>query len=471
MSALAGFQDGETITMGTASFTYGTDFTSVGGFISRAISVGLDVSYDAAGIVTFANNTGADIAFSSSNATALATLGLPATLSDTQTQSLTPAIPLSTEPIFDEMAFRANDLDTLYKDDGTALNLKTGNTITLDVNGAETTIVYGTDFTSINDLMNQINTISGLTSTVDETNNALKFTNNTASPIELKLKSSNVALIQTLGLPSTTTISSDASITSSSLKVPSYRALNEVYDASGTKLLLSSTYTLTSREPQTWQMQSGIYDKQGDQLLSPQTVSGTLRFDANGVLSAVTGVPATLTLPDGTSILYDSTQDKTAVDLAAAGQSVPTLHQTTGAIYMSSTMKQNNIDGNAQGYYQGMDIDQNGIISLSFSNDKFETFGRVGVAGFINNQGLSQSDSTLFKESANSGTPTLLWNWGQKTGELRGTSVLSGRLEMSNVDLATALTELMIFQRAYSASTKSITTADEMVKEAIGLKR
>lgn len=475
MGDFAGLQSGDSITINGTPLTYGIDFTTVGEFLSDIqVQTGLSASYDE-GVITFTNTTGSDlpVTFVSSNTTALTTLGLPAsqTIASDATLALTPTIPLSTTPVFDKAAFRANDLDTLFKEDGTALNLKAGDTITLDVNGTETTIVYGTDFTTINDLMARINTITGLTPSTDETNNALKFTNNTGSSIDVKFTSSNAALIQTLGLPSSSTISSNASLTSSSLKVPSYRALHEVYDASGTKLLLSSTFTLTSKDPQVWQMHSGIYDKLGEQLLSPQIVSGALGFDANGNLSSRSTFPVILTLPDGSEISYDPTQDKTAVDLVTAGQSAPTLHQTTGAIYMSSNIKQSNIDGNAEGFYQGMDIDQNGIISLSFSNDKFETFGRVGVAGFINNQGLAQTDSTMFRETANSGTPDLLWNWGQKSGELRGTSVLSGRLEMSNVDIATALTELMIYQRAYSASTKSITTADELIKEAIGLKR
>jgi flagellar hook protein FlgE len=218
-------------------------------------------------------------------------------------------------------------------------------------------------------------------------------------------------------------------------------------------------------------MQSGIYDKQGETLLSTEVVNGTLTFDTSGNLSSVSGVPTTLTLPDGSTIAYDPTQDKTAVDLAAEGQNVPTLHQTTAATYMSSNIKQRAIDGNAEGYYSGLSIDDNGIISLSFSNDKIETFGRVGVAGFINDQGLTHTDNTLFKETSNSGTAALMWNWGQKTGELRGTSVVSGRLEMSNVDIATALTELMVYQRSYSANTKSITVADELVKDAIALIR
>jgi flagellar hook protein FlgE len=476
MALFAGFQEGETLTINGADLTYGTDFTTIQEFLSNIQSAtGLTGTYDNSGILTFINTTTApiDTTFASSNANALTTLGLPATvtLASNETLEITPLVPLSTSAIFDEMGFRATDLNTLYKKDGTTLNLETGDSLTVTLNGVATTIVYGTDFRTVGELMDDIQSLSGLSPTIDQTNNALSFTNNTASDIHVSFTSSNPLFAQTLGLAEGATITPNTIISSSSLQVPSYRALSDVYDANGTKLLLSSTFTLASRDPQIWQMQSGVYDRQGEFLLSSEVVNGTLSFDTSGNLSSSSGFPASLTLPDGSMISYDPTRDQTAVDLESLGQDVSLLHQTTGFINMSSSIKQNDTNGNSEGYFQGLDIDQNGIISLSFSNDKFETFGRVGIAGFINSQGLRSLDNTLFQETANSGQASLLWDWGQRSGELRGTSVFSGRLEMSNVDLATALTEMMIYQRAYSASTKSITTADELIKEAIGLKK
>jgi len=52
-----------------------------------------------------------------------------------------------------------------------------------------------------------------------------------------------------------------------------------------------------------------------------------------------------------------------------------------------------------------------------------------------------------------------------------GTSIQSQKLEGSNVKYSTALTELMIMQKAFDASAKSITTSDEMIKNAINMKR
>ena len=142
--------------------------------------------------------------------------------------------------------------------------------------------------------------------------------------------------------------------------------------------------------------------------------------------------------------------------------------QTSTNIYSISEARYNQSDGSAEGFLSNVNIDGNGIISVNFSNAKSEVFGRVGVANFQNPQGLKKMGGNLFKESGNSGDALLNWN---SDGVLKSTSLVQHKLETSNVKMDTALTQLMIMQRAYSASTKSISTADDMVKEAIGLKR
>ena len=58
-----------------------------------------------------------------------------------------------------------------------------------------------------------------------------------------------------------------------------------------------------------------------------------------------------------------------------------------------------------------------------------------------------------------------------KNGEsFLGSTIFSNKLEGSNVSMATALTELIITQKAFDASSKSITTSDELIKNAINMK-
>lgn len=87
---------------------------------------------------------------------------------------------------------------------------------------------------------------------------------------------------------------------------------------------------------------------------------------------------------------------------------------------------------------------------------------------FQNDQGLTSVSSNLFAESSNSGEAIF---YTKENGEsFLGSKIYSHKLEGSNVSLATALTELIIVQKAFDASAKSITTSDELLKNAINMK-
>jgi len=78
-------------------------------------------------------------------------------------------------------------------------------------------------------------------------------------------------------------------------------------------------------------------------------------------------------------------------------------------------------------------------------------------------------EGTMFRQSANSGNAIFYTN---ENGEsIQGSQVFSNRLENSNVVFATALTELIVMQKAFDASAKSITTSDQMIQNAINMKR
>ncbi|WP_096030626.1 flagellar basal body rod C-terminal domain-containing protein [Campylobacter lanienae] len=85
------------------------------------------------------------------------------------------------------------------------------------------------------------------------------------------------------------------------------------------------------------------------------------------------------------------------------------------------------------------------------------------------NQGLSKASENTYQASANSGDPIFYTN---ADGEIiYGAVIKNYTLEMSNVDLGVSLTDMIVMQKMFDASSKSITTADEMIKNAINLKR
>lgn len=96
----------------------------------------------------------------------------------------------------------------------------------------------------------------------------------------------------------------------------------------------------------------------------------------------------------------------------------------------------------------------------------YMNLGRIDIATFDNPNGLTAMGGTLFAESVASGEPKLAIAGSDGAGE-----VLSGTLEMSNVDLAQEFTDMITTQRGYQANSRVITTSDTMLEELLSLKR
>ncbi|MCQ6274100.1 flagellar basal body rod protein FlgG [Bacillus sp. V3B] len=93
--------------------------------------------------------------------------------------------------------------------------------------------------------------------------------------------------------------------------------------------------------------------------------------------------------------------------------------------------------------------------------------GAIAVVRFANSGGLEKAGGNLFKVSQSSGGPSEV----KEPGQSGAGTILSGALEMSNVDLSEEFTEMITTQRAFQANTKIITTSDEILQELVNLKR
>lgn len=181
------------------------------------------------------------------------------------------------------------------------------------------------------------------------------------------------------------------------------------------------------------------------------TQTGALTFNGDGSLASNT-IP---TLNNGGSAL--------TLDLGTVGEYDGMVSNAN--IDKSNTSSSN---GTLEGFLTGYDVDTNGNIIASFSNGKSSSVAKIAVYHFQNDQGLMAESSNLFSESSNSGKAFF---YTDDNGEsFLGSKIYSHKLEGSNVSLATALTELIIVQKAFDASAKSITTSDELLKNAINMK-
>jgi flagellar hook protein FlgE len=124
-------------------------------------------------------------------------------------------------------------------------------------------------------------------------------------------------------------------------------------------------------------------------------------------------------------------------------------------------------DGLAAGSVSDIFIAPNtGEVYLLYSNGLKQLAGQLGLAKFSNPSGLVREGHSMFQEGLNSGIPQV----GAPNDGARGTLV-AGYLEASNVDMAQEFTNMILAQRGFQASSRIITTSDEMLLELVNLKR
>ncbi len=123
-------------------------------------------------------------------------------------------------------------------------------------------------------------------------------------------------------------------------------------------------------------------------------------------------------------------------------------------------------NGTAFGNLSNIEIDDEGYVTAIFDNGVTRRVAQVAIATFVSPDSLTAANANAYRVSQGSGTYNLKAP-GQGGAGLIGAS----QLEASTVDLSAEFTGLITTQRAYSASSKIITTADEMLAELISIKR
>jgi fagellar hook-basal body proteins len=117
--------------------------------------------------------------------------------------------------------------------------------------------------------------------------------------------------------------------------------------------------------------------------------------------------------------------------------------------------------------YTSLYIDTDGTIKGTNSDTgEIDSLGQVALATFPNQSALSEEGNMTYSETAASGKPTIAAPSTSTTGTL-----ISGGLEMSNVDLTKEFTDMIIAQRGFQANARVITTSDQILEELVNLKR
>jgi flagellar hook protein FlgE len=169
--------------------------------------------------------------------------------------------------------------------------------------------------------------------------------------------------------------------------------------------------------------------------------SGTVGFNANGdiVSGAVPGSALTATISGAANLSLN-------IDFSGLTQ------------FAGGTAATGTADGNAIGRPQGVSINSNGIVSVSYSNGQNVNIAQVAVATFAAEQGLRLNSEGTYSQTSSSGTPTIS---GANAGAAG--SIVSGALENSNVDTTNQLVNLVVLQRSYQADAKALQTQDSIL--------
>jgi len=237
---------------------------------------------------------------------------------------------------------------------------------------------------------------------------------------------------------------------------PHFESSLEVFDSLGAPRTIAFGFLKTG--PNTWQVDA--YARPNSNITGGAgtgglLASGTLTFNADGTVQSATGtIGATFTIP-------------WAASTGAASQDID-LDLSTGMTQFAKSFGVTSVtaDGVPPGDLVGLVLEGDGYLTAQFSNGRARALYQIPLATFLNPNGLAPDQGGAFRTTLESG----LYNINSANAGGAG-RIVSGALEASNVDLAAEFTNLITTQRAYSAASRIITTADQMLEELLMIKR
>jgi flagellar hook protein FlgE len=227
----------------------------------------------------------------------------------------------------------------------------------------------------------------------------------------------------------------------------------EFFDSLGVAHSTTLTYTKTGTNE--WQMSFGDAVNPDDSTVVTGTSSGTtydLVFDTSGKLSSVSPSPVALSFTGLTSGAAD-------IDLTFDIQDSGSLTQYAAQDdEIDIELYSLDVDGARYGRYTSVEIDDDGLVTANFDNGLSLAIYKVPVATFANPNALQALSNNVFLPTVDSGSYIL-----KDAGEGQAGLIRSSSVESSTVDIADEFSRMIIAQQAYSAASKVVTTADEMI--------
>jgi len=240
--------------------------------------------------------------------------------------------------------------------------------------------------------------------------------------------------------------------------------MNVVDSAGGSRKLVMALMKDDALNPNKWHAE--IYAVPASSVsagANGQLAAGTVAFNADGTID-LTGTSAALQ----SLSLNASTgaNPKWATALGLAAQDIDIDLSKLSQYSATSTVNSIQSNGAGVGNVIAIDVSDDGIVSAVYDNSEIRKIAKIGIATFPNPDALQAVSGNAYRPTIPAGEMVI------KEPGVGGAGAISpSSLEASTVDLSAEFTGLIATQKAYSASSKIITTADQMLDELINIKR
>mgnify|MGYP001300658115 FL=1 len=332
-----------------------------------------------------------------------------------------------------------NDLDQ------TSAPFANGDTLTLDIilpDGTAPvnpiTFTYGVDGTTVEDMVNVYNAqLSPLDVSMSIVDGVISVRSTVMGETDLEVRGLDIVGAGSLNFPVFNTISEGST--------GSHTISTTVFDTLGNQHSL--IVRIIQEAEDSWTYEASFLD--GETITSGKT--GNIDFLNGDVVQS------------NFEITYESsngTSNTITIGLGDPQEGI-SFNQYGG----TTTLKALSQDGYGQGKLIDVGISGDGMLEGVYDNGNTVPIAFLALADVQNVNGLEQVTGGLFKASSAAGE--IITGFANEMGS----SVAAGFLETSNVDLAREFTEMITSQRAYQSNARVITTSDEMLVEAVNLKR
>ncbi len=380
----------------------------------------------------------------------------------------------------------SKNFNILFDSNGKTLNAQDGDNfqISYDNGNSWHTYEYDSDgsvsstaesFTTLQNLLDDINNDLPTTASASLDNGSIKITNNDpANNLTIKVRptyeDSSFATpkenqkLTTIISNLNQVIKPSESAETQQMNVATHTVHSFFYDSSGQKHNIDTTFKKTAVNQ--WEYEVSLPNQEGT--LTNNT--GAITFDGNGGLSTATVSPTVnISLNNG----YAPTQLEINLWNTDSGAYEGNQYSGLTQFALNSDTSFQSQDGSPSGNFDKVNIDYQGNITASYTNGKSYNIAKLAVSKFANPQGLERIGKTMFRITPNVDTQSTLASNGYIGVANQGGrgSIIASHLEASNVNLSNEFTDLIVYQRAFQANSKGVTTADEIIQTAIQLKR